>query len=182
LIEEGGLLEYRKATVDDAEAIQTLIQLSARYLSDGFYTSEQVEQLCKYVFKLDIQLILDGTYFVALKGNALVGCGGWGKRLTIYGPSKAEDPLLNPPDDAGKIRSMFVHPDYARQGIAKSLLALSLEDSLNLGFTHWELVATLPGVPFYRSQGFKTLESFTSSSPEGIEFEFVQMKREQKNG
>jgi len=54
-----------------------------------------------------------------------VGCGGWSKRKTLFGGdqwSAREDDLLDPLNDAAKIRAFFVHPEWARRGIGTMIL------------------------------------------------------------
>src|SRR5438309_9762852 len=110
----------RLATFQDIPELQQLIALSVRGLSTAYYTPGQIESAIRYVFGIDTQLIVDGTYYVFEKQHVLVGCGGWSKRNTLYGGDQHKDeadPLLDPARDAGKIRAFFVHPDHARQGI-----------------------------------------------------------------
>ena len=113
-------ITIRLAEMDDVPALKELIPLSARELSNGFYTSEQTESMIKYIIGVDTQLIIDQTYYVAEADGQIVGCGGWSKRKTLYGGDQIkeqEDPLLDPKVDAGHIRAFFVHPQWTR-GVA----------------------------------------------------------------
>jgi hypothetical protein len=107
----------RPALAADVDALTTLIACSARALSRGFYTEEQVEAAIRYVFGVDSQLIADGTYFAAVDGDTIAGCGGWSKRATLYGGDQAgtrSADLLDPSRDAARIRAFFVAPSHAR--------------------------------------------------------------------
>ncbi len=73
----------RVATGDDVPALQELIERSVRELQDGWYTPEQIEAAVHSVFGVDMQLIDDGTYYVAEVGGQIAGCGGWSKRSTL---------------------------------------------------------------------------------------------------
>lgn len=53
----------RRATESDLTGIEALIARSARGLSAGYYTPEQIESLLRFVFGADSQLIADGTYY-----------------------------------------------------------------------------------------------------------------------
>ena len=44
-------------------------------------------------------------------------------------------------------------------------------------FTRLELMATLPGVPFYRAHGFRELEPVRDALPDGTAISFVRMER-----
>src|SRR3954467_12941236 len=94
----------RLSTPDDIPALETLIPLSIRALSVGHYTERQVERALGMVFGVDRQLILDGTFAVAVADadGQIVGCGGWSKRHTLYGGDEGKsepDLLLDPAVD-----------------------------------------------------------------------------------
>ena len=55
----------RRATLEDRAALERLIAESARGLSRGDYTGEQIEAAIASVFGVDTDLIHDGTYYVA---------------------------------------------------------------------------------------------------------------------
>src|SRR5476649_619275 len=119
------MLTTRPATFDDIPELQQLIALSVRGLAPGYYTDAQIESSLKYLFGVDTQLVIDGTYYVAEMDNTLVGCGGWSKRNTLFGGDQHKeeaDPLLDPKYDAARLRAFFVHPGYARQGIGRHII------------------------------------------------------------
>jgi GNAT superfamily N-acetyltransferase len=60
---------------------------------------------------------------------------------------EATDPLLDPAIDAARIRAFFVHPDWARRGLARQLYEACERAASDAGFRRFELMATLPGVP-----------------------------------
>jgi hypothetical protein len=71
--------EIRIATPADRDTIQQLIAISARELSRGYYSEEQVSAALKSVYGVDSILIEDGTHFVAEADDIIIGCGGWSK-------------------------------------------------------------------------------------------------------
>src|SRR6185295_1379474 len=75
----------RRATMADLPALGPLIAASARELSRGDYTPEQVEGALRGAFGTDTQLIRDGSYFVIEAEGRLAGCGGWSRRRTLFG-------------------------------------------------------------------------------------------------
>ncbi len=170
----------RVARPDDVPGLQALIADSVRGLSKGYYSPRQVESALVYVFGVDSQLIADGTYFVAESGNALVGCGGWSKRNTLYGGDQTkgtEDPLLDPASDAARIRAFFVHPAWARLGIGRQLMHTCETAARAAGFRRVELGATLPGEPLYAALGYGVVERFRLQFPDGEEFPLVKMSK-----
>ena len=148
----------RRATLDDRPQIESLIELSARGLSHNDYSKEQIEAAITHVFGVDTDLISDKTYFVAEASGILVACGGWSKRRNLFGGDRyqnREAGELDPKTEPAKIRAFFVHPEWARKGIAKEILTLCEEEARECGFQSAELMATLPGVKFYAACGYE---------------------------
>ena len=101
-------------------------------------------------------------------------------RRTLYGGDQMkpeEDPLLDPATEAARIRAFFVHPDWARRGIASWIMAACAEAARAAGFQRLELMATLPGEPLYRTFGFAVTERVDTVLPDGINIPFVRMTR-----
>jgi GNAT superfamily N-acetyltransferase len=156
-------LTLRKAIPADIPALTALIDLSVRELQKHDYTPAQLDGALASVFGVDSQLVADGTYFVveALPEGALVGCGGWSRRKTLYGGDQwisREDSLLDSHCDAAKIRAFFVHPRWARRGVGSIILEACEQAGIAAGFTRFEMGATLTGVPLYRARGYVELE------------------------
>jgi GNAT superfamily N-acetyltransferase len=178
--ETPGSLTTRLATFEDIPFLNTLIAESARILSKGFYTDAQAESAIKYIFGVDTQLVIDGTYYVAEKDGKIAACGGWSKRNTLYGGDqhKAEaDPPLDPAKDAARIRAFFVHPDYARQGIGTHLIKVCENAAQQNGFRSIEMGATLPGVPLYAAMGYKQVKRIDTQLPDGQILGIVRMRK-----
>ena len=171
--------EIRIATPADRETIQQLIAISARELSRGYYSEEQVCAALKSVYGVDSMLIEDGTYFVAEADDIIIGCGGWSKRKTLFGGdqfSKRDAGLLDPRFEPAKIRAFFIHPNFARQGIGRAILDRCELDAASHGFNSLELMSTLPGVEFYRACGYVATDPIFYDAA-GVALEFVPMKK-----
>ncbi|HKN81804.1 MAG TPA: GNAT family N-acetyltransferase [Pyrinomonadaceae bacterium] len=174
-------MKIRCATLDDREAITRLIAESARHLSREHYSEQQIDAAIASVFGVDTDLIEDGTYFVAEISGALVGCGGWSRRKTLFGGDQyatRDTGYLDPESEAAKIRAFFIHPDHTRKGIARAILARCEEEARAHGFHSLELMATLPGVEFYKSCGFSPQGDFNLDLADGIKLELVPMRKE----
>jgi GNAT superfamily N-acetyltransferase len=149
----------RVATMEDVPAIRELIAASVRELQVE-YTPEEREAAIATVFTVDSRLIADGTYFIALADDGrAAGCGGWSKRKTLYGGDHQvetiEPELLDPATDAAKIRAIFVHPEFARQGLGSLILRRSEEAAESAGFSRFEMGSTLTGVALYKLKGYR---------------------------
>ena len=171
----------RKAKLDERKAIERLIVESARKLSRADYSEQQIETAISTVFGVDTTLILDETYFVAESDGQLIGCGGWSRRKTLFGGDQfasRDSSELDPKKDAAKIRAFFVLPEYARQGIARAILAACEREARACGFQSIELMATLPGLKLYRACGYEGEERVEYEIGEGLRIEFVPMRKD----
>lgn len=172
--------EIRKASLQDRDALETLIARSARQLGAQDYTVEQIEGALRGAFGVDTQLIQDGTYFVVESEGQIIGCGGWSRRRTLFGGdshterSAAE---LDPRVEPGKIRAFFVVPEHARKGIGTIILKRCENDARSFGFARLELMATLPGVRFYAKHGYISDPHIQYELAPGLNIEFVPMRK-----
>src|ERR1700733_10499634 len=106
---------------------------------------------------LDTQLIKDGTYFVIEADGCIAGCGGWSRRATLFGGNHTagrSEALLDPARDAARVRAMYTHPDFARKGVGRMILAHCEAAAAKEGFRKVELAATMSGLPLYRVCGY----------------------------
>jgi GNAT superfamily N-acetyltransferase len=173
----------RSAEAADIPELRKLIDSSVRGLQANDYTQAQMEGALENVYGVDTNLIADGTYFVveaASPKNAMVGCGGWSRRKTLFGGdqfARREDETLDPAHDPAKIRAFFVHPEWARRGIATLILETCERAAGAAGFTRLEMGATLTGVPFYRARGYREVERIESPLAGGTFLEIVRMEK-----
>jgi GNAT superfamily N-acetyltransferase len=195
-------IRIRLAEARDVPLLRELIEASVRGLQAGDYSPKQLENALCTVYGVDTQLISDGTYFAAEATESseedvsatplLVGCGGWSKRKTLYGGdrwkeqqrkeqrSEHEDSLLDPTQDAAKIRAFFVHPAWARRGIGGKILEACEAAAEAAGFQRLEMGATLTGVPFYRAKGYIELEAAHVPLGHGLTLPIVRMGKSKK--
>lgn len=180
----------RLATMADVLALQELIAHSVRGLSLGFYSREQIEVSLTNVFGVDRQLLDDQTYFVIDgdgdgDGVPAAAAGGWSGRRTLFGGShlkrSANDPKLDPATEPARIRAFFVHPTYARQGLARQLYNRCAHEAYAAGFRHFELMATLPGQPLYDALGFVPMEAVFLPMHGDVMLPLVHMRRTIEN-
>ena len=168
----------RIARMEDVAALEKLIPLSVRALQAAHYSPAQMEAALGPVFGVDRQLIADGTYFVAEHDAQIIGCGGWSRRKAIFGGDRdrsGKDEWIDPTRDAARIRAFFVHPDFARRGIGRAILAACEEAILKNGFQSAELVATLAGEPLYAAFAYEVVERCEVPMSGGLKLPVVRM-------
>lgn len=171
----------RTATSADLDAIRALIAESVRGLQHE-YSEGQREQALASVFTPDTQLIADQTCFVIEAADgALVACGGWSWRKTLYGGdhhhASRDAGRLDPARDAAKIRAFFVHPAWARRGLGTQLLQACERAAWDAGFRRCEMGATLSGVPLYERHGYRRVADILVDLPGGARLPVVRMEK-----
>ena len=163
------MFKHRLATSEDISDIQVLMDLSIKKLLGKILNENQLEASYESM-GLDNQLIKDRTYFLIFKNNLLVGSGGYSYRRTLFGgnhtPNRSDEMLL-PGKDAAKIRAMYTHTEWIRQGIGSFVLRLAEDASKEMGFDRCELMATLSGILLYEKKGYKVEEEIDYKSKAG---------------
>jgi GNAT superfamily N-acetyltransferase len=170
----------RRALASDGPRISALMRASVLELFPRFYDSDQTAGAAVHIADLDMRLIEDGTYFVHEAGDELVACGGWSRRRKLYtgsGVGGDDDRLLDPRTEPARVRAMFVRGDWTRRGLGRAILDSCECAARAEGFKDFVLGATLPGEPLYRAFGFRVVERFSVTMPDGVAIECVAMTR-----
>jgi GNAT superfamily N-acetyltransferase len=170
----------RLALPSDAAAVQSLMRASVLELFPAFYDERQTASAAVHIAHVDMQLIEDGTYFVHEADGEIVACGGWsrrGKLFTGRADAAGDDRLIDPATEPARVRAMFVRSDWTRRGLGRAILDACESAARAEGFTELVLGATLAGEPLYRAFGFREVERFPITMPDGVEVEVVAMER-----
>lgn len=171
----------RLARMDDVPALEELIPLSVRALQAEHYSPAQMEAALGPVFGVDRQLIADGTYFVVEEAERIVGCGGWSRRKAVFGGDRARagaDEMIDPLRDPARVRAFFVHPDFARRGIGRTILAACETALLAAGFHSAELVATLAGETLYAAFSYEVVQRYEVPLKNAPSLAVVKMRKD----
>ncbi|MGH7926227.1 MAG: GNAT family N-acetyltransferase [Candidatus Binatia bacterium] len=176
-------LTHRLATPADIPAIVELMRVAIRENMRSFLSSAEI-QAAQETMGVDRSLIEDGTYFVVEtvldEQRFLVGCGGWGKRKTLYGGDHTvgrDDSYSDPAVDAARIRAMYTHPSWTRCGVGTLLLELGEAAARDAGYKVIELGATIPGEPFYLARGYKEVSRETHIAANGANSVVIKMTK-----
>lgn len=167
----------RRAVEADLSALGALMERAIGELQRGFLSEAQIAA-SRGVMGLDTQLVADGTYFVVEEAGAIIGCGGWSRRATLYGGDHSvglrAPRLLDPATEAARVRAMYTHPDHARRGIGRLVLGVCERTARAEGFARAELMATLAGAPLYRACGYAPIEDVLDRS-QGVPVPLIRM-------
>ena len=156
----------RRATFEDISHTNTLISKSALILQAQYYKKSEIETALELVSGIE-ELIAVDSFLVAEHEKKIIGCGGW--TIDISASQKAE------------LRGFFVHPDFARKGVATYLLTECENECLLRGIETLYLTATLSGEPFYKKCGFSEFERFKQNLSNGETFELVKMEKQMQS-
>ena len=169
--------QHRPAQASDIPALTQVMDAAIRVLLRASLSEEETAASFA-IMGLDSQLIADGTYFVVERGNRIAGCGGWSRRETLFGGDHTghrSAELLDPAKDAARIRAMYTHPDFARQGVGRVILSLCEDAARRDGFARVELAATMSGRLLYLACGYEEIEAFFADTPAGVRVPLVRM-------
>ncbi len=177
------IFTHRIATEADADAIVALMKASIAENMKGYLSPAEIVA-AQETMGLDTTLLEDGTYFVieAEKDGKTVmaGCGGWGKRRTLYGGNHTkgrDDNYSDPATEAARIRAMYTHPDWTRRGVGALLLELGENAAREAGFKTIELGATVSGEPLYRAHGYEEVSRETQIAANGQKNTIILMRK-----
>lgn len=177
-------ITLRRAERRDAPAIDGMHGLSVQALGAADYTPAQIELFLCSLGTYDPTLIDDGTYFVLEHEGRVVGSGGWSERLPHAelpeessgdGARKLQPFSLSP--HSAKIRSVFVHPGYARLGLGSRLVRHAEAEAAAAGHRLLELWSSLTGVPLYRNLGYQPLAPMAILCANGAGLPAVHMAK-----
>jgi len=166
--------------MDDVTAIASVMRESVQAFGRDVYTPRQIASALQYICRPDEQLIVDGTYFVAVADNTIIGCGGWSRRRKVYSGSASsgnEDELLDPTSEPARIRSMFVMPSFGRRGIGRAILQHSEQRAATEGFRRLQLVAMRSAGTLYESCGYTAIADAPVVLEDGVVLECTLMEK-----
>ncbi len=169
----------RVANEADVPGIAALMRKSVLDVFPLFHDEVETAAAARYLTEPDTVLIEDGTYFVHEGDGQIVACGGWSKRDKLYtgsGAAPTDDRLLDPTTEAARVRAMFVRGDWTRRGLGRAILDRCVRAARTAGFRDLVLMATLPGVPLYRSFGFREVGPARIPLPNGVVLGGVSME------
>lgn len=139
------MIEYRIATDKDIELMmQSRLEMLrvVNNLSDDYEYSEDIVNNSREYF-----LNGDQTTVLVLDGDKVIGCASM-SYITIM-PT-----FSHPTGKRAHLMNVYTNPSYRRQGIARKMVNMLIDDAWSKGATEISLDATKLGRPLYESMGF----------------------------
>mgnify|MGYP000014659924 CR=1 FL=1 len=172
-------LMFRHAVTDDVTDIELLVERSMAALLPADLTAGEVAA-SRHLMGVDRQLIADGTYLTIWCGATLFACGGWSHRATLFGSDATagrNSRDLDPHTEPARVRAMYTHPDWTRQGLGRLVLSRCEDEAAAAGFRTVELAATRSGAHLYRACGYQAVEDWSEPTPDGIGVPLTRMRK-----
>lgn len=152
-------ISVRQAQLKDVEQICLVHIASVRVLCANDYTPNQIEA---WVGKLTPKRHLEAMeetgeiMFVASKSQAIIGFS-----------SLFENELC----------AVYVHPDYARQGVGTMLLNAVETEAISQNIEKLEFSASINAKPFYQRRGYEVVERSFHTLRSGVRIPCFLMEK-----
>jgi len=140
------MIEYRIATAGDIDLMMSSRLEMLHVVNDLSGDYEFSDELIDY--SRDYFLNGDQTTVLALDGQAVIGCASM-SYMTIM-PT-----FSHPTGKRAHLMNVYTNSNYRRQGIARRMVTMLIDDAWGKGATEISLDATESGRPLYESLGFK---------------------------
>lgn len=162
-------LSIRPGTAADIAPLDALLARSYPRLLAPDYPPSVLVTAIPRIAHAQPALVTCGTYFVALRGQTLVGGGGW-TRAVPGGAGRARR-------EVGHIRHFTTDVNAVRRGVGRALITRVLQTAAAAGIRRLECMSTRTAVPFYESAGFDVEGHAEVTLDAGITFPAVRMSR-----
>lgn len=140
------MIEFRIATAGDIDLMMSS-RLEMLHVVNGLSSDyEFSDELIDY--SRDYFLNGDQTTVLALDGQTVIGCASM-SYMTIM-PT-----FSHPTGKRAHLMNVYTNSNYRRQGIARRMVTMLIDDAWGKGATEISLDATESGRPLYESLGFK---------------------------
>lgn len=169
-------LIIRTASLADMADLTALQHAAFSEIAARDYGAHTVREILAVVPLLTEALVAEGHYFAGVDAaGQIIVSGGWSMAPPAYDVAipGAEEPRGPEP----VIRSVYVRPDAARQGLGAAIMGHIEADMRAHGVTVATLTATLSGLPLYERLGYRRTGDTFAELPSGRRVQLVNMKR-----
>ncbi len=151
-------------TPADLPAVRALHALAFRQLAASHHDATQIAAHEALIAAEDYAVDVARSRLILARhnGTELIATAGW-------------LPMLERPGTA-RIRKVFVHPGWARRGLATALVQAAEQAAVAAGYPHFFVRANINAVPLYVSLGYRA-EAEGVMPAGGAELPVVYMSR-----
>lgn len=138
-------IAFRVAGRADLAAVDALLARSYPRLLKADYPASVLVTALPIISRARPELVVSGTYWVALSDDQVVGAGGW----TQDAPGDG-----GPVAGLGHVRHVVTDDRFVRRGVGRGLMGHVMAQARAAGVTRLDCLSTRTAVPFYASLGF----------------------------
>ena len=143
------MIEYRIATIKDIELMMNsrfeMLKVVNDLPADYVYSDEIVRESRDYFINGDQTTVL------AIDDKTVVGCAS-------ISYMRLMPTFSHPTGKRAHLMNVYTNNSYRRQGVARKMCEMLINDAWDKGVTEISLDATESGRPLYKSLGFKESE------------------------
>ena len=139
------MIEYRIATQEDIELLMSSRLEMLRIVNDLPDSYEYTDEIISE--SRDYFLNGDQTTVLALDGGNVIGCASMSYMRIM--PT-----FSHPTGKRAHLMNVYTRNEYRRQGIARKMVLMLIDETRKRGATEISLDATVMGRPLYESLGF----------------------------
>jgi len=159
-------ITFRIAGRDDLAGIDALLARSYPRLLKADYPASVLVTALPIISRARPDLVVSGSYWVALSAGGMVGAGGWTRGAPGDG---GETPAL------GHVRHLVTDDRMVRRGIGRGLMGRAMAQARDAGVRRLDCLSTRTAVPFYAAIGFVAMGEVEVPLRPGISFPAVRM-------
>jgi N-acetylglutamate synthase-like GNAT family acetyltransferase len=159
----------RVATLNDAAAVEALLQVCYPPLMERAYDMRVLAQALSVMTTANPMLLSSGTFYLAgTIDGSVIGCGGWT-------PGRPDTGHIE--QHVGHLRHFGTHPAWIKRGIGKAIFQRCVVSGGTAGITTFEVYSSLNAEPFYQALGFRPLRHLSLELSPGIVLPTILMRR-----
>ncbi len=167
--ETAAAFRIRPSRAADLAAVDALLRQSYPKLLKADYPPSIIVTAVPLISRAQPALLQSGTYYVAEdESGTIIGAGGWS--LTHPQTGRASPAR-------GSVRHFATDYRQTRRGVASALMGKVIAEATVAGLAVLDCQATRTAVPFYLSQGFRTVGDVSITLRPGIVFPAIQLFR-----
>jgi GNAT superfamily N-acetyltransferase len=160
----------RVSAPSDIDAVSALLAASYPALLASHYERDLLDRALPFMTKANPRLLASGSFYVAQTGQGeLIGCGGW----SLERPGTAE--VVR---GEAHIRHFATHPDWARIGVARSIMDRCYRDACDWNIRKLHCCSTFAAENFYKALGFKSVAGTSILLDSEVSFPAVLMQHD----
>jgi predicted N-acetyltransferase YhbS len=171
----------RRATEVDILALRTMQQRAMITLGGGSYTPGEIAAFLNLAGTMEGAVLSERHFFLAEnEAGQVMGSGGWSRLPPRYGRPVAHEPAratMRMSPGAATVRSVFVAPEFARQGIGRAIMARTEADAAAAGIFQLHVSVMLSAEAFYRALGYQGDARSHIELADGTKLDCVLMRK-----